>query len=411
LDIEEDEECFSVTYKLQSKLWSGTTEQQMVLAQSRGTIFSKPTAEHEGYSVLCLPFVKFWSVGEKHAAQITEPFDSDSVQVLEKLDGTMTKLFYHNETWRLASNSKLVTDEPRKKRGGRSTREAFEKAVEASGINYAQLLERLDCCNCYMFELLDPNSVIVVPVPEYRIVHIGTRNMDTLHEVDVDIGIEKPRAHPECTSMRDCLNAAGQIPWHQGEGFVVTDKRSSGHSRRRVKVKSRAYLRVHNATTNVVAGDVVGFCLDTWLNCESSEILAYFPQFEDAYTQVTAAIEDVETGLVGEWQKQFNEFVGEAGGGKDKRAAFYQKIGTLSKQNSPVALYKRMFDLYERSLELDEIAAVLRGEVNQGVHLFRKILKTQLLLCLPVEITEAEIFGKRGEKRNEDGANCEGAKY
>ena len=76
-----------------------------------------------------------------------------------------------------------------------------------------------------------------------------------------------------------------------------------------------------------------------------------------------------------------------------------------------VALYKRMFDLYERSLELDEIAAVLRGEVNQGVHLFRKILKTQLLLCLPVEITEAEIFGKRGEKRSEDGANCEGAKY
>ena len=28
---------------------------------------------------------------------------------------------------------------------------------------------------------------------------------------------------------------------------------------------------------------------------------------------MTAAIEDVETGLVGEWQKQFNEFVGEAG--------------------------------------------------------------------------------------------------
>ena len=61
LEIEEDEDCFSVSYKLQSKLWGGSPEERLVLSQSRGTIFAKPIGDVDSdYSCVCLPFLKFW---------------------------------------------------------------------------------------------------------------------------------------------------------------------------------------------------------------------------------------------------------------------------------------------------------------------------------------------------------------
>eukprot|EP00658_Telonema_sp_P-2_P007941 TRINITY_DN12963_c0_g1_i2.p1 TRINITY_DN12963_c0_g1~~TRINITY_DN12963_c0_g1_i2.p1 ORF type:complete len:519 (+),score=106.75 TRINITY_DN12963_c0_g1_i2:53-1609(+) len=396
LDVEEDDVCFAVSYKLQSKLWAGTPEQRMVLAQSRGTIYAKPTPEvpyDELYRCVCLPFVKFWSVGEAHAEPIPEPFN-EGVEVLEKLDGTITKLFYHAGRWRLASNSKLSTDEPRAKRGGQSTMQAFVRALERAGLTLEALFERLCCRTTYFFELLDPSSVIVVPVPDYRLVHIGSRDMNTLHEVDCDIGISKPRAHA-LMSMKECVEAAASIPWHQGEGFVVTDRRAPGHSWRRVKVKSRSYLRVHNATTNVLANDVVGFCLDTWLNGESSEILAYFADFKAPYAAVVAALEHPGTGLADRFAGQFNMLVGEDEASPNQRRHFYERVAQVPK-DGPRPLFKRLYDVYEGKVAAAQVVQLLQGEVNTNVHQFRKFLKAALLKELPAEILETQVLGIRG---------------
>ena len=83
--------------------------QRRVLSQSRGTVF-----ERESFRCVCLPFLKFWSVNERLADPIPEPWHADGVVVREKLDGSLTKLFFHRGGWRLASNTTLSTDEPRK---------------------------------------------------------------------------------------------------------------------------------------------------------------------------------------------------------------------------------------------------------------------------------------------------------
>ena len=150
---------------------------------------------------------------------------------------------------------------------------------------------------------------------------------------------------------------------------MVTDRRSSGHSWRRVKVKSRSYLRVHNATTNVIADDVVGFCLDTWLTGEASEILAYFPQFRESYEAVVAALEDK---LIPNYTSEFNAVVTRAAG---SRASFYKNIPTTQSKKSVTSLFKRLYEVHEGCVTTTECIALLQAEVNMNVHKFRKFLK------------------------------------
>ena len=70
---------------------------------------------------------------------------------------------------------------------------------------------------CFMFERLHPENIIVVPHTIPRLVHVGTRCMQTLNELEVDIGIEKP-ALAAFATIRECANAAATIPWNRGEG-------------------------------------------------------------------------------------------------------------------------------------------------------------------------------------------------
>ena len=51
--------------------------------------------------VICWPFDKFFNVQEQYAADI----DWNSARVLEKIDGSMIKLFWYKDEWRLATSS------------------------------------------------------------------------------------------------------------------------------------------------------------------------------------------------------------------------------------------------------------------------------------------------------------------
>ena len=85
--VVESGDLFSVSYKQVSHCWQGTQEQRLVYGQSRGTAYQKPSQEpdQDMYNCVCLPFIKFWAVGEQFAAEL-DPWDADDgVQVL-KLD-------------------------------------------------------------------------------------------------------------------------------------------------------------------------------------------------------------------------------------------------------------------------------------------------------------------------------------
>ena len=99
----------------------------------------------------------------------------------------------------------------------------------------------------YMFELVSPQTRVVVPYSETKLFHTGTRNINTLQELDADIGIEKPKTFSIAT-IEACVEAARRLDKYH-EGFVVVDSRW-----RRVKVKSPLYVSIHHILNSPCKG-------------------------------------------------------------------------------------------------------------------------------------------------------------
>ena len=119
---------------------------------------------------------------------------------------------------------------------GRSNYQLFQEAAENSGLNY----DALDRKCCYMFERVHPDFRVVLDYPEPKIFHIGTRNMETLEELEVNIGVAKPKSWPvksaqECQALLDSFHSFA-------EGVVVKDSEY-----RRQKWKRREYVMLHSA--------------------------------------------------------------------------------------------------------------------------------------------------------------------
>lgn len=113
--------------------------------------------------------------------------------------------------------------------------------------NYASIpFGLLDPSLTYIFELVSPDTRVLIKYDTTTLYHIGTRHNVTGLECDVDIGIKKPRSYP-LSSLADCLRAAADLNKSyestddvEREGFVVVDG-----NRNRIKIKSPAYIMMH----------------------------------------------------------------------------------------------------------------------------------------------------------------------
>lgn len=148
------------------------------------------------------------------------------------------KLFHYKGVWRLASNRTLDVHNSRGKYActGRSNYDLFAEAARNSGLVY----EHLDPSCCYMFERVHPDFRIVLDYPKAMLFHIGTRNMETLEELQVDIGVPKPRqwtvrSTADCQAILDSFHSFS-------EGLVIRDAVYG-----RQKWKRREYLMLHSA--------------------------------------------------------------------------------------------------------------------------------------------------------------------
>lgn len=132
-----------------------------------------------------------------------------------------------------------------------------------------------------MFELVSPEAQIVVNYPKTKIYHIGTRNNQTYKELDVDIGIEKPKLY-ELDSLEKVIEASKNMSKDE-EGFVIVDKKYN-----RIKIKSPSYLMAHYLIGNGNFTDKR--IIDIIKNGEQNEILSYFPEFKENFDTINSKI-------------------------------------------------------------------------------------------------------------------------
>ena len=185
LSIDETDKLFCAKYIHGSSLWTrGTEQQKLMLAQNRGTIYEKVPP----YRLVCLPFYKFWNYNEPHASTATDNWTSYT----EKLDGSFFKVYYFQGEWYVSSNSRIDLKQYREKyaRCGKTNEQLWQEAAAEARLDYSKLNQRY----AYFFERVHPNYKIVIQYEKPMLYHLGTRDMLTLDELEIDIGVPKPRS-------------------------------------------------------------------------------------------------------------------------------------------------------------------------------------------------------------------------
>ena len=249
-----------------------------IVQESRGIII-----DYEKMEVVCWPFRKFGNYTESYA----DPIDWNNAVVLEKVDGSIIKLWYNKitEAWQFSTNGVINAEN--------ATTDAFSNiaygALIRQAVNYKDIpFDKLDKDSTYIFELVSPQTRVVVKYDEIALYHLGTRSNITGEERNEDIGIKKPKSY-KISSLEDCIKAA--IELNKGcesddeianEGFVVVDKNWN-----RVKVKSPDYIMMHRLKHNdgISKKDAVTTLLyiksDVEKICKSNPLLIHVFKYYD----------------------------------------------------------------------------------------------------------------------------------
>lgn len=241
--------------------------------------------ESKNWQVVARPFSKFFNYGDPAAATIDWRFAT----VLEKLDGTLIILYHFAGKWQVATIG---------------TPDASGE-VNGAGISFAELFWRTWLERCYplpssinqnytfMFELTGPLNRVIVAHDRANIKLIGVRGNGSGVELDVRYQAEyEPVQRFSLGNFKDILSSFNTMDPLEQEGYVVVDAMFN-----RVKVKHPGYLALHHLKGGFSTRRVV----EVVRKGESAELLASFPEWQDAFRVVQASYDALIMVLQQDW--------------------------------------------------------------------------------------------------------------
>ena len=211
-----------------------------IVQEARGIIL-----DIEKHTVVCWPFRKFGNYNESYADKI----DWKTARVQDKIDGSIIKMWWNtrSQKWQFSTNS---TIDAKDAIANSLTGKTFYDLICAAD-NYSELVKNqryLDEEYTYIFELVSPETQVVIKYPKTRLYHIGTRDNVTGTESRIHCISDYPQEYSmknidECIIAANLLNDSAHDV--KKEGFVVVDANWN-----RIKVKSPEYLALHRLSSN-----------------------------------------------------------------------------------------------------------------------------------------------------------------
>lgn len=248
-----------------------------LVREARGIILDEKT-----FQTACVPFFKFFNYGEPNCAEIEW---LSGVQVFEKIDGSLIKIWYSykNKKWMVSSNG-LIDANDAILQSGKTLYELFVEALKTAGLNKEGFFRMLSKSFTYMFELVSPYNQIVIPYKETKLYFLLMRDNFDLDEMNYCNSpfsqFESPKKF-NLKTLEDIEEAAKALPWDE-EGYVVIDKYYN-----RCKIKSPEYVKVHYMGQNKTPS--LKFILNASFSGEKDEILSYYPEYKDLFLSAESA--------------------------------------------------------------------------------------------------------------------------
>jgi hypothetical protein len=193
---------------------------------------------------------------------------SPNFYVEDAIDGTQIRVFYYADEWHI-STTRCIDADKAYWFSGKSFKTLFMEAVNACGLSFDRLNKK---CS-YSFVLCHPENRIVVKYDKPMLYHVLTRDMESLLEIDHDIGVQRPNRYQ--LSQMDVAKqiSAGQMPL-QYEGLVVVDDRGN-----RLKLQYEEYKMFREIRGN--ANNLFFNYLNMRKNGLVDMFLAYYSEYTD----------------------------------------------------------------------------------------------------------------------------------
>jgi hypothetical protein len=159
--------------------------------------------------------------------------------------------------------------------------------------------------------------------------------MNTLEELSIDIGIEKPKEY-NFTSLDQTVKFAETLK-DDKEGFVVVDKNWN-----RIKIKGSVYVMLHHLKSQLSYGGI----LDVILKGEDSEVLSYAPSYKDEFDKVRALWNNYINNMRNEFEACVKPIMG-----VESQKEFAIKLTSMSLKCQSYAFWARKNKFYEDNIE------------------------------------------------------------
>lgn len=244
-----------------------------IVRECRGLVLDTRT-----YSILAYPYKRFFNHGEEGADAI----DWSTARCYDKADGSLLVLYHaEGEWWAATSGTPDACGEVG------TFPFTFQDLFWRTWYELGYRLPT-DTQLCYMFELMTPFNRVLVRHHSNQLVLHGARDLVTLEEFHPEViselyGWECIESYP-LGNWEDALAAAAALDPMESEGYIVCDSNFS-----RVKLKSPAYV----AMTHLKEGFSTRRLIEVIQTNESSEFLAYFPEWGGLYETIQAKFEQL----------------------------------------------------------------------------------------------------------------------
>lgn len=216
----------------------------------------------------------------------------DDCVVEESIDGTMVNLYYYDNKWNTSTKSTINAN--CKWRSNKTFREIFLECDKKVDYN------RLNKNYCYTFIMTHADCRNVTLYKENKLYHVCTRNLLNFEEIDVELGIDKPKILKLDKYNPLNLNSYNNIQKYvhslsyDKEGVMLFSK----CRKYRTKIKSPMHIYVNTLLGN--NPDIVYKLLELRVSNElwkKTEILKYYKEYESIDKSIDSALDKLQSTL------------------------------------------------------------------------------------------------------------------